>query len=151
MLTKTLTAFTLALSLAATGTLFANDIYKWTDEDGNVHFSDRPTEGAEHLAISSQPTDPARIQAEAQARVDARTLKAEEAANAPQGPTLDELRADARERQDKCNVYRERQVQFTQNRRIYRLDEDGERVYYDEDEMQVARDGVADKVKEFCN
>jgi hypothetical protein len=144
-------ATALALSFATTGTLHASDIYKWTDEDGNVHYSDTPTEGAERLAIQSRPTDPAHIQAEAQARVDARNLSAEEAANAPQGPTPEELQAEAREREEQCNKYRDLQIQFTQNRRIYRMDEAGERVYYDEEEMQAARDDVADKVREYCN
>ena len=144
-------AIALALSFATTGTLYASEIYKWTDEDGNVHYSDTPTADAEHVAIQSRPTDPAHIQAEAQARVDAQNLKAEEEADAPQGPTPEDLQAEAREREEQCNKYTERQTQFTRSRRIYRLDEDGERVYYDEEEMQVARDDVDDKVREYCN
>ena len=151
MQVKTIAVFSIALSITATSTLFASDIFKWTDDDGNVHFSDRPTVGAERLAIPSRPTDPARIQAESQARVDSQTLRAEDEANAPQGPTPEELRAEARERADSCNKYRERQTQFTQNRRIYRLDENGERVYYDEDEMASARSGVDDLVNEYCD
>jgi len=146
-----ITVFAFALSIAATGTLFASEIYKWTDEEGNVYFSDLPTgaEGEEHLAIRSRPTDPARVQAEAQARVDDRTLRAEEEANAPQGPTPEELRAEAREREETCNKYRDRQTEFTKSRRIYKL-ENGERVYYDEEEMAAARAGVDDQVEKYC-
>lgn len=148
---RIITAIVIAFSIAATCTSFASEIYKWTDEEGNVHFSDRPTESAERLAIRSRPTDLARVQTDAQSRVDAEVLKAEEEANAPQGPSQEELRAEARERDEKCVMYRERQTRFTQNRRIYRLDENGERVYYDEDEMQAARAGVDDLVREYCN
>ena len=144
-------AIALALSFATTGTLYASEIYKWTDEDGNVHYSDTPTEGAEHLAIQSRPTDRTHVEAEVQARVDSQTLRAEEEANAPQGPTPEELQAEAREREEQCTKYRDRQTQFTRSRRIYRMDEAGERVYYDEEEMQAARDDVADKVREYCN
>ncbi len=142
-----------ALTIAATSTLLASEIYRWTDEDGNIYFSDLPTgaAGEEHLAIRSRPTDPARVQAEAQARVDAQALRAEEEANAPQGQTPEELRAEARSRQEKCNKYRARQTRFTENRRIYRMDENGERVYYDEEEMQAARAGVDDRVEEYCD
>jgi hypothetical protein len=145
--------FAFALSMAATGTLFASEIYKWTDEEGHVHFSDLPTgaAGEEHLAIRSRPTDPARVQAEAQARVDDRTLIAEKEANAPQGPTPEELRAEARGREETCNKYRDRQTEFTENRRIYKLDENGERVYYDEEEMRAARAGVDDLVEKYCD
>jgi hypothetical protein len=142
-----------ALSIVATGTLYGNPIYKWSDEDGNVHYGDLPTgaAGEERLDIPSRPTDPARIQADARARADAQTQSAEEAANAPQGPSPDELRAVALEREEKCNMYRERQTQFLQNRRIYRMDENGERVYYDEEEMQAARDNMQDQVAEYCS
>ena len=148
-----ITVIAFALTIAATSTLLASEIYRWTDEDGIVHFSDLPTgaAGEEHVAIYSRPTDPARIQAEAQARVDAQTLRAEEEANALQGPTPEELRAEARSRQEKCNKYRARQTRFTENRRIYRMDENGERVYYDEEEMQAARAGVDDLVEEYCS
>ena len=148
-----ITVIAFAMSIAAASTLFASEIYRWTDEDGNVYFSDRPTgaAGEEHLAIHSRPTDPARLQAESQARVDAQALRAEEDANAPQGPTPEELRVEARSQQQKCDRYRARQTRFTENRRIYRMDENGERVYYDEEEMQAARAGVDDLVEEYCD
>lgn len=148
-----ITVFAFALSIAATGTLLAIEIYKWTDEEGNVHFGDLPTgaAGEEHLAIRSRPTDPAGVQAEAQTLVDARTLSAEEETNAPQGPTREALRAEAREREEKCNKYRDRQTSFTRSRRIYQLDDNGERVYYDEQEMQVARTELDGLVEEYCD
>ena len=151
MLVK-ITVFALALSIASIGTLSASEIYKWTDEEGNVYFVDRPTgaAGEEHIAIRSRPTDPARVQAAVQAQADAQTLRAEDA-NAPQGPTTEELLAEAREREERCNKYTDRQLQFTNNRRIYRMDENGERVYYDEQEMAVARTQVDGLVERYCD
>ncbi len=40
------------ISTLAAGTVLAQ-AYKWTDEDGLVHFSDRPQEGAERIQLSS--------------------------------------------------------------------------------------------------
>lgn len=145
-----ITILAFALTIAASGTSFSSEIYKSIDADGNVRFSDLPTVGAEHLSIRSRPTDPDRVQSPVQRRVDKQTLTAEEKANAPQGPSPEERREEARERQEKCNKYRARQTQFTQNRRIYRM-EDGERVYYDEQEMQAARAEVDDKIRQYCN
>lgn len=141
------------LSVIATGTLHGTEIYKWTDEEGTVHFTELPTgvEGEEHLAIPSRPTDPARVRATVQARVDAQKLKEQQAASAPPGPTKEELEAAARAREERCDKYRERQTRFMQNRRIYRMDENGERVYYNEEEMQAARDEVQGLVKEYCS
>lgn len=143
--------FIMALAMAAAGTMFAGEVYKWTDDDGNVYYSDTPVANAERVEIDSRPTDPKRIQAETQARADAQAHIAEEAASAPQGPTQEELQAEARERAENCTKYQQRQVQFAQNRRIYRMDENGERVYYDEDEMAATRAKVAEQVTEYCN
>ena len=53
----------LGLPILASGVL-ASEIYRYTDEDGNVHFTDRPTgqDDEQRLAIDSQPTDPAAVQ-----------------------------------------------------------------------------------------
>jgi hypothetical protein len=144
------TVFALALTIAATGTLFASEIYKRIDSDGTVHYSDLPTVGAEHLSMRSRPTNPERVEARVQSRVESQTQSTEQKASAPQGPTAEALRAEARERDEKCNMYRARQVEFTRNRRIYKM-EDGERVYYDEAELQAARSGVDDQVQNYCN
>ena len=144
------TIFALTLTIAASGTLFASEIYKRIDSDGTVHYSDLPTVDAEHLSIRSRPTDPERVQARVQSRFESQTQITEEKANAPQAPTAEELRAEARDRDEKCDKYRDQQAKFTRNRRIYKM-EDGERVYYDEAEMQAARSGVDDQVQQYCN
>lgn len=145
--------FAFALSVAASGTLLASDIFTWTDEDGVVHYSDDPSEGSnvERLNIQSRPTNPAVVQSEAQFVVDERARRAEAEAQAAQGPSPEELQAAAREREEQCAKYTARQVEFTNNRRIYRMDENGERVYYDEAEMAVARAEVDGLVTKYCD
>ena len=44
MIRKTMIMFTTA-ALAFSGAALSGDIYMWTDEDGNVHYEDRPTGG----------------------------------------------------------------------------------------------------------
>jgi hypothetical protein len=146
-------AITLMLAMATAGTAIAGDIYKWTDEDGNVHFGDKPI-GAqpERLAIRSKPTDPAKIQAMAQSRSQAAAKAAKEAAAAePEGPSPEELQAEADARTQKCTTYRAQLQQYVTSRRLYREDESGERVYLDEGEMQAAREQVENRVEEFCS
>lgn len=137
---------------AASGT-FAKEIYKWTDENGNVHYEDKPISAqSERVAISSNPTNPAHVQAQTQARVQARIKKTEEAAAAAAaGPTAEELQAEADERAQKCAQYRATLQNFLVSRRIYREDSDGERDYMDEVEMQAARDKVEGQVEEYCS
>lgn len=45
----------LAALLAAAAAPAAEEIYRWVDEDGVVHYSDQPHPGAERLVIESAP------------------------------------------------------------------------------------------------
>jgi len=140
------------LALIAANGVFANDIYKWTDEDGNVHYGDRPAgEQPERLAIVSHPTNPARIQAAAQARSESRATRAEEQADAAEAQaSADEKQAEAEDRAQKCASYKAQMQQLVVSRRLYREGENGERVYLDESETLAARERVENQINEFC-
>jgi Domain of unknown function (DUF4124) len=140
-------------ALLATMTVGAAEIYKWVDADGNVQYGDRPSgmPSEVRLQIASEPTDPARLQAQAARQQEEQKFVEEaEEKNKPQGPTREEIRAAAREKADKCNTYRERLNAFVRARHLYREDEKGERVYLDEAETQAARDKVESQVNEYC-
>ncbi|MGI9262276.1 MAG: DUF4124 domain-containing protein [Woeseiaceae bacterium] len=144
------TTLTLALSSAAV----AGDIYKWVDEDGNVHYGDKPIDTTQtvRVAIDSKPTDPARIAAQTQARVTARTEAREaEAEAAAAGPSEEELQAQAQQRRQACEKSRANMQRMATARRLYREDESGEREYLDEAEMEASRQRVEDEISEFCS
>ncbi len=144
-------AVALMLAVAAAGPAAAGDIFKWTDEDGNVHFEDRPAgENPEKVAIQSKPTNPARVQAMVQSRADA-AAKAAEAEAAPTGPSSEELQAQADARAEKCSKYRAQLQSFVTSRRLYRHDENGERVYLDEEETLAARERAENQVQDNCS
>ncbi len=143
----------LALLLAGAGG-YASEIYKWTDAEGNVHYGDRPAEDveAERLDIQSRPTDRARVAAVTQARRESRErlLGGAETPDAADQASPEEQRRPAEERAQKCQTYKDRLQTFIQSRRLYREDENGERVYLSEQEMQAARANVQSKVEEYC-
>ena len=153
MIRKITIACLITFVVSASGIAFANDIYKWTDADGNVHYGDRPTANAteERLAISSGPTNPSRVQARIQARHAASKSAEVAAASEPKGPTKDELRAQAEERRQKCDTFRARLQKFVVSRRLYKQDDNGERVYLDEEETQAARERVENQIQEYCH
>ena len=139
--------------VSASGIAFANDIYKWTDENGDIHYGDRPTGAVsgERLAISSRRTDPSKVQARVRSSHATRARAEEAAASAPQGPTEDELRAQAAEKKQKCDTYKARLQRFVQSRRLYKEGENGERVYLDEEQTHAARERVENQVQEYCS
>ena len=143
---------TLILSVAMASAATASEIYKWTDEDGNVHYTDKPLQpSSERMDIVSHSTDNSAVQAQTQARLDSQATAAEAAANEPAGPTPEELRAEKKQRAEQCTKYRERMTKFVQSRHLYREDESGERTYLDDAEMQKARARVQGQVEEYCN
>lgn len=136
------------------GSVAASDIYRWTDANGNVHYGDRPTgaDTEQRLQITSRPTDPTRIQRIVEARQDARAAGDAAAAERAAGePSAEELRARAEERRAKCEMYKERLQRFVTSRRLYREDENGERVYLDEQQALDARARVQEQVEEHCS
>ncbi|MEE8426615.1 MAG: DUF4124 domain-containing protein [Woeseiaceae bacterium] len=149
-----LQALTLAaLAVAVSAAALAGDVYKYIDADGNVYYVDRPTgePSEQRLAIVSKPTDHSAVQARVQARVDVKNSAQEAAAVAPEEPTREEIRAEREKRQQECQEYRDRLERFVQSRRLYREDEQGERVYLDEEQTRTARDRVAQQVQEHCD
>jgi uncharacterized protein DUF4124 len=140
------------LTLVVAGAAVASDIYKWTDEDGNVHYGDRPEgEQLERVDIDSRPTDQNRIQEMAQARVTARAeaVLAKAAALAA-APSREELQAEKEERERNCAISRQRMQQLISSRRLYREDANGERVYLDDDERLAARENVEKLITRYC-
>jgi len=140
--------------LVAAGSAGAATIYKWIDEDGNVHYGDRPAPdgSSERLAIASQPTDPSRVASLVDARREAQQEQQQQQAEAAgEQPSPEAQRAAREERAKQCAMYKERLQQFLQSRRLYREDENGERVYLDEEETLAARNDVQQKVEEYCS
>jgi len=132
----------------------ANEIYKWTDENGNVHYEDRPTGAAteERLYMTYSRTDSNAVQQRVKARVDARTAREDARAEAAESQKeAAESAAVAAERAQKCENSRARLDSYLQARRVYRTDENGERVYLDDEQRQEARQKAEEQVSEFCS
>ena len=140
MIRKGAIAFVVMLAVSSAGMAFAGDIYKWTDEDGNIHFGDHPMPetSKEPLAIGSLLTDTSMIQANA-------------AVIEPVGATLEELRAQPLDREEKCATNKARLKRLLTSRRLYRKDENGVSVYLDEDEIFAERERVQNQVMEYCD
>lgn len=132
----------------------ANEIYKWIDADGNVHYEDRPTGAAteERLDLTYRATDRSSVQARVKSRVDAQTAREEAksiAAAAEQEAA--ENAAAEKQRSDRCDRARARLESYLQARRLYRTDDNGERVYLDDSQSQEARRKAEEQIAEFCS
>ena len=143
-----------AIAMTVAGGAFASGIYKWTDENGNVHYEDRPSgaQTEERMALSYSRTDPDSVQQQKQGLADSVAARQEARAKADEAAkSAEEEAAKAADNQKKCESYRARLQTFVQSRRLYREDENGERVYLDEAETQTARQKVEELIAEHCS
>ncbi len=142
----------MAMTIASGAT--ANEIYKWTDAEGNVYYEDRPSgaETEERLSMTYRPTNNSTVQKRVDRRVEAQTARheAETVAAAAQQESADNAAADAA-RQARCDSSRARLESYLQSRRMYRTDADGQRVYLDDAQRQEARQKAEEQISEFCS
>lgn len=139
-------------ALFTCGLAVAGEIYKWTDDDGNVHYEDRPTGDTEmeRMDVVSRNTDNTIVQARVDANRKARDAARQVASEAPPEMSKEELRAEQQARQEKCQSFRDRLQAFLRSQRLYEDSDDGERKYLSEAEVMAARAKVEGQIEEYC-
>ncbi len=136
------------------GAAFANDIYKSVDEEGNVHYRDRPSGAAteEVVPITYKRSSAAAVQRQRQSLVDAEKARREQRSAAAEADrAAEDEAAAAADRQKQCESYRARLETLLQANRVYREGPDGERVYLDGAEIEAARRRVEQQIEETCD
>jgi hypothetical protein len=142
------------IALALCSGAVANEIYKWTDDDGNVHYRDRPTGAPSEvrLGISYSRTDKGALQQQQEARMETQAARQERRDAAAEADRIAaEEAAAAANQQKQCDSYRASLERYAQSRRLYREDADGERTYLDEDEMMQARKRLEEHIAKNCS
>ena len=150
---RTLAAL-VVMAVTAGGGAMANEIYKWTDEDGTVHYGDRPSGDVteERVALTYRRSTSASVDRQVQAladhsaaREEANTARSEAAQKAA------EAKAEEEARQQRCEKYRGQLEKMLQAHRVYREGEDGEREYLDDQQRQEARTKAEELIAENCS
>lgn len=141
-----------ALLLAVSPSL-ASDIYKWTDEDGNVHYGDVPSgnPSEERLNVGYQRSDSDAIRSRVEARQErqANGRKAAEEREKEKQSAAEEAAA-AEQKQKQCEDSRARLQSYLSARKLYREDANGERVYLDQAGIDEARQRAEEAIAEYC-
>ncbi len=122
-------------------------VYKWTDAQGNTHFSDRPDElpAAKRVDVDVVPPS-APAPAAPPARADGPGAASQDAA-----PLQADAEAQREIREKNCAIARSTLAHNENIDRMYRLGPDGERVFLsDEERAQVLQRSHAD-VEKWCD
>lgn len=137
------------LTLFLSSALSAAQVYKWVDDNGNVHFGSEPPINVEAEKFS---TKTARPQPSLTPTQEAPTAKAKQP---PSQAEIDEKvrRQVAKEQaqlQQECTLLRENLAQLKNNPRLL-AEIDGETVRLTEEQRQERIRETEEQIKEFCD
>jgi hypothetical protein len=144
------TAAVLACAVAQAG-----DVYKYTDERGNTMYTDRPMPGA--IKVSSASVRPPEVTARSYAAQQAASNQQLSASNqriaqaGSDARTADAVAKDLEAtRVERCKKARTDYDNSINSRRMYRLDEAGNRVYLTDAEISQQRLDARKSVDAIC-
>ena len=127
------------------------EIYKWTDEKGNVHYGDKPIVNSEEILIPEKINVQSRVTMQEREEKRKRLLE-----------SFAEDRADKKEQQEKleikktklnrqCITARDRLKTYQKSSRLYNLNEKGERVILSDKARQQAVNQLSAEIDKHCN
>ena len=133
------------------GALAQADVYRFTDEKGQVQYTDKPQVlPAERLSVQSQRTDlvAATARTEGAGKESGAANSAKTTAPAADTKQLAEL--TTKDKAERCVKARERYDQYMNSQRLYKTLPSGEREYLTDAELDAARGAAKASMEEFC-
>lgn len=136
----------------------AAEIYKWTDENGNVHYGEHPpADSAKRLSIKNNSTSE---DGKASAASNTAGTDAEQQRNkmiqAMEGDRVErekkrqkQLKKESQSKQ-RCAIARDRLVQYQRAGRLYSIDKQGERQYLSDKSRQKEIEQLQAQINKFC-
>jgi len=133
----------------------AGDVWKYTDERGNTLYTDKPMPGA--VKVASGVVRPPEVTARSYAAQQTAANQQLSASNQKiaQGQNDQRIAANVAKdleasRMERCKQARAEYQNSINNRRLYRLDKDGNRVYLSDAELSQQRLDSAKAVDAIC-
>lgn len=135
------------------GSAFAGDIYRWTDENGRVHYGSRPggTDAREIAVKERPPAEPSAIADQAQRRDRERRLL--QTYERDRALKREQEQRESEERKKVARVCRELNKEWSWLNHpgpIYTDGEAGKRNYLDEAARQEQKDKVREQMDRHC-
>ena len=139
-------------------TLFApivvnGSVYKWVDENGKVHYGDQPqakTPAVEVDIDDSAPVSSGNDDRLSRAEKRERLLQSMEEDRVEKQEQREKQKALNEQNRKKCNRYRDRMRHYQRASGLYRLDNNGNRVYMSDADRSRATKNLQAKIKKYC-
>jgi hypothetical protein len=141
-----------ALACLGAGAVYADEMYKTIDAQGHVTYSDHPlSSDSKRINVEVTSGDPA----------EAARIKRDQAANsAAANQTVEQAHEDeiarskkqqeAAQQQQRCALARSRYAMFAAGGRLFHTDDQGNRVYYSDDEIEQQRTATRAAMEKDC-
>ena len=128
------------------------EIYKWIDKNGNVHFGDKPDEDADNVESVEIRQSTPRSDPVLERRLDEqnKVLKVLEEDREEREADREKADKEREVRKKKCDWARDYKRRLDSAGPIYKLDKEGNRVYFNEEENKAERRKVEDLLRKWC-
>ncbi|MFK8067135.1 MAG: DUF4124 domain-containing protein [Gammaproteobacteria bacterium] len=141
--------FTSILLLLVSNILCSGEIYKWTDSDGNIHYSDHPQNTAKKIKVQQQHKSHKENLASSQKRD--RFLEVYKEDRQEKSSKKASARAEKIAQKEKCSEAKKSFQQYQTAGYLYKLDKEGERVILDDKEHAIAVKSAEHAVEQYCS
>ena len=129
----------------------AGAVFKWVDEDGRVHYGDRPeTQRAAPVQIRPGPSGPAPAAPANRAERQRRLTDSMESERLRRLESRQKAEAEKADRARRCNWARDRMRRYESAGFLYDLDSGGERRVLGDDERRRAMHRARQEVERWC-
>lgn len=126
------------------------EIYRWVDAEGRVHFGERPQgSGAQTVDVKPQVIESDEYTRESQQRMQ-QILNARDGERADQQANQQQQQAERAQMQAKCDNLRGELDNVKRGGAFYRYNDQGEREYYKDSEVDAARQRMEENYARYC-
>ena len=125
------------------------EVYRWVDENGQVHFDDRPA-GEQSTQIKMKSAPGKQVDHEQRMDKTRRLLNAYQSERQRDREQRAEQQRAAEEKKRNCNKARDDLRSAREAGAIYKLDNNGERVYYSDRQREQTIEKYQQAVRDWC-
>ena len=127
------------------------EIYKWVDDQGKVHYSDKPVkQDAQQLNIKTEDINKSKLSQQERLERRQRLLQAYDEDRAKRKEEDSKAEKQQQRLQRECVIAKDRLAQYERSTGLYDLDKEGNRVMLSEKERESVTDRLRQQIKQHC-
>lgn len=143
-------AFFVAALLAAAASAAAEDIYKWTDDDGHVHFGSQPPAGAKARKMAPAGSEPPPAATPAPAPNWQQRLGQSNVRQLEKRKKEEQDESNRQQLNQRCAAAQQSLDTLTHGGGVYRVNAQGEREFLSDEQRQAAIAAANQRVAAYC-